>query len=61
MDATCGNGVGWGMLTFGCTCCMKLMLRVLGVHVGIYGSPLKRLGLFYYKGVILQNHAHEPV
>ena len=32
VDATCGNGVGggvgWGMLTFGCACCMKLMLRV---------------------------------
>ena len=28
VDATCANGVGWGMLTFGCACYVKLMLRV---------------------------------
>ena len=46
MDATCGNGVGWGMLTFGCTCCMKLMLRSVAApkldlcHTGSVLAPL---------------------
>ena len=46
VDAMCGNGVGWGMLTFGCTCCMKLTLRV-GMGWGGVGHVNVRLHLLH--------------
>ena len=68
VDAMSGNGVeggvGWGMLTFGCTCCMKWMLCSVAapkLDLCHTGSVLALLGVALVKTEKSQLFSDGPI